>query len=309
MEKAPLISVLEQLSDFENSDNLYLDPLHAVKSPVKTASGSDHILEQPPVFVNPESPGFGDIDSPDSLVVRRDSGDSSDWSTLNQFFPPGCLQTPQLQLRPERGASVGSHLLPSPSVLPSIREGDNTSSSKTVREVLSDNFETQDKMENTVLKTRLDAVAAAADKVERRLCNFGPEDVTLEDRSSYKEYLDENRRLFEAYQELVDMLVRDLDGTNEDEKVIIDSLQRNELELRSKLKKNTLEVKQRVSSLANAHDISRPINAAESISLELQRQKEKIILEEKQTANKLKTEKCELKMRTLSRNPILSLVL
>ena len=189
LEKAPLISVLEQLSDFENSDNLYLDPLHAVKSP----SGSDHILEQIPVFVNPESPGFGDIDSPDSLVVRRDSGDSSDWSPLNQFFPPGCLQTPQLQLRPERGASVGSHLLPSPSVLPSIREGDNTSSSKTVQEVLSDNFETQDKMENHVLKTRLDAVAAAADKVERRLCNFGPEDVTLEDMSSYKEYLDEMR--------------------------------------------------------------------------------------------------------------------
>ena len=31
--------------------------------------------------------------------------------------------------------------------------------------------------------------------------------------------------------------------------------------------------------------------------MELQRQKEKRILEEKQTANNLKTEKCELKMR------------
>ena len=74
---------------------------------------------------------------------------------------------------------------------------------------MSDNFETQDKMEHTVLKTRLDAVAAAADSVERRLCNFGPEDVTLEDRSSYKEYLDENRRLFEAHQELVAMRRRE----------------------------------------------------------------------------------------------------
>ena len=58
---------------------------------------------------------------------------------------------------------------------------------------MSDNFETKDNVENSVLKTRLDAVALAADKVERRLCNFGPEDVTLEDMSSYKEYLDEMR--------------------------------------------------------------------------------------------------------------------
>ena len=104
-------------SDCGHSDDSghYLDPLKAVKSPTKevTSEGSAR-QEEHPVFENPESPSFGNIDSPDSLLERPVQRISPDWSTQNQFFPPGCLLTPQLVPRPERGASVGSFLLPSP---------------------------------------------------------------------------------------------------------------------------------------------------------------------------------------------------
>ena len=70
--------------------------------------------------------------------------------------------TPQLLPRPERGASVGSFLLHSPSVLPSIRE-ESAESSETALQVLSNNLNPQEEIMDPALKTRIDqAVFAAA---------------------------------------------------------------------------------------------------------------------------------------------------
>lgn len=76
--------------------------------------------------------------------------------------------TPQLLPRPERGASVGSFLLHSPSVLPSIRE-ESAESSETALQVLSNNLNPQEEIMDPALKTRIDQAVFAAAKVDLQL--------------------------------------------------------------------------------------------------------------------------------------------
>ena len=95
--KVPEKLMLEEVSDFEDSDDSgpYVDPLKAVKSPTKvTSECSTDQVEKHSVFENPESPSFGNIDSPDSLLGAPASRVSPHWSTQNQFFPLGCQLTP-----------------------------------------------------------------------------------------------------------------------------------------------------------------------------------------------------------------------
>ena len=73
--------------DQESSDDScdYVDPLHAVKSPVKDCEKIEAVDS---VFENPDSPAFGNIDSPDSPYLPRPSSsrDTFSWSSNNQFF-------------------------------------------------------------------------------------------------------------------------------------------------------------------------------------------------------------------------------
>ena len=88
--------ILDSSKEQGDSDDSchYVDPLHAVKSPVKDCELIETVDS---VFENPNSPAFGNIDSPDSLYLARpsSSGNTPSWSSTNQFFPPGCEGTPQ----------------------------------------------------------------------------------------------------------------------------------------------------------------------------------------------------------------------
>ena len=75
----PAVDVSEEANqdfsfDKENSDDScdYVDPLHAVKSPVKDC---EEIEAVDSVFENPDSPAFGNIDSPHSA----DKSDQGVW--------------------------------------------------------------------------------------------------------------------------------------------------------------------------------------------------------------------------------------
>ena len=225
--------ILDSSKEQEDSDDSchYVDPLHAVKSPVKDCELIETVDS---VFENPNSPAFGNIDSPDSLYLARPSSSENtpSWSSTNQFFPPGCEGTPQRgQDRP--GSGLGGFQLYSPTLLPIIREEvvDNT-----------ENIEQQETMDPTIT-TRVANAANAAAKIERRILNFGPEDVTLEDKESYKEYLKVNRELFEEYEDIVYKIINDLDVNEQDQKTVVETLQDNESQLRQKFKKNNVEVK------------------------------------------------------------------
>ena len=134
------------------------------------------------------------------------------------------------------------------------------------------------------IKTRINEAAA---KIERRLSNFGPEDITLEDRLCYMEYLNENRKLFEEYQDLVYKLIAELDTSVQEQKAAVETLQAKETDLRGKFKQNTHDVKQKVSQLVTAYETSRPMNAAEVNNIDLLRVQEARLVEERQKAANL----------------------
>ena len=282
---------LDSSTEQEDSDDSchYVDPLHAVKSPVKDC---EEIESVDSVFENPHSPAFGNIDSPDSLYLARpsSSSDTPSWSSTNQFFPPGCESTPQRGLiRP--GSSVGGFQPSSPTLLPIIREE--------IVEI-TENIQTIGEQEGTMdpaIVTRLANAANAAAKIERRISNFGPEDITLEDKESYKDYLKVNRELFEEYEDIVYKIISDLDVNEQEQKTAVETLKNNESELRQKFKKNNVEIKTKVSQLVSSYESSRPMNAAEVNNIDLLKQQETRLVEDRQKASKVKLEKCNLKMQ------------
>ena len=288
-EEENLDSSIEQ----EDSDDSchYVDPLHAVKSPVK-AEDCEEIESVDSVFENPHSPAFGNIDSPDSLYLARPSTsrDTPSWSSTNQFFPPGCESTPQRrQVGP--GSGVGGFQPSTPTLLPIINEEivENIENIQTIVE--------QEGTMDPTLVTRLADAANAAAKIERRISNFGPEDITLEDKDSYKEYLKVNRELFEEYEDIVYKLKGDLDVNEQEQKTAVETLENRESQLRQKFKKNNVEIKMKVSQLVSSYESSRPMNAAEVNNMDILKQQETRLVEDRQKASRMKQEKCKLKMQ------------
>ena len=69
-------------------------------------------------------------------------------------------------------------------------------------------------MDANVYKTRLKEVKKAFAMIDFRIELFGPEDVTLEDKNTYKDYLEETRKLLEEAQDAAFKLCTELDITS-----------------------------------------------------------------------------------------------
>ena len=83
--------------DSDDSDNLFEDPLHAVRTPIKDSG-------QP-------------IKSPEILPGPAERTDPENWSQVNQFFPAGCVFTPQLLPRPQISSVDSNSSVTAPPVL------------------------------------------------------------------------------------------------------------------------------------------------------------------------------------------------
>ena len=102
------------------------------------------------------------------------------------------------------------------------------------------------KMDDETYQARLRDVKKAFAKVDRRVDYFSPEDVTLEDRETYKDYIEETRRLLDEAQEVAFDLCADLDiASNADGNRIA---QVNQIEAKSieNWKKNARDIKKNI---------------------------------------------------------------
>ena len=69
-------------------------------------------------------------------------------------------------------------------------------------------------MDANVYKARLKELRKAFAKVDRRIKLFGPEDVTLLDKDTYKDYLEETRKLLDEAKDAAFYLCSELDITS-----------------------------------------------------------------------------------------------
>ena len=204
----------EEVFEDEEED---FDPLGAVKSPTKRDSVKR-----------------------DSLVVtltRERNKDSDNWSVrLNKFFPSDCVvspppyPSPSYQGNPETW-SINNQFFPPHCVLsPRLSKflSQSSEGTATIEEVdeeggvidqdLPENLLQIEyfpaKMDDKAFQQRLRIVKKSFAKVDRRVHLFTPEHVTLEDRATYRDYLEETRGLLDEAQDTAFDLCADLDITS-----------------------------------------------------------------------------------------------
>ena len=105
------------------------------------------------------------------------------------------------------------------------------------------------KMDETVYNERLKAVKRAFVKVDRRIRLLNPEDITLQDRDTYKEDLEETRKLFDTAQDVAFDLCTELDITCSTDSQRIEEINRLESKTEEEYKKNARDVKKKVQEL------------------------------------------------------------
>ena len=112
-------------------------------------------------------------------------GNPETWSFQNQFFPPNCVQSPRFP-SPNQNLMISAE----------VHERGVDIDTRLTEEVLQlEHFPS--KMDENEFKTKFLSVRKEFAKVDRKLKLFGPADVTLEDKDSYKADLFETRRLLD----------------------------------------------------------------------------------------------------------------
>ena len=193
----------------------YFDPLGAVKSPTKKNHGRK-----------------------DSLVVtltrrRSQEGPGDNWSIkFNKFFPSDCVVSPPPYLSPSSPRFQG--------FLNQIEEGQDTFSEVFEDEAGIDTNPSVEvlpieyfpsNMDANVYKARLKELRKAFAQVDHRIKLFGPDDVTLMNKETFKDYLEESRKLLHDAQDAAFDLCSELDIANDDDGRRIQEI--NQLEARS----------------------------------------------------------------------------
>ena len=101
-------------------------------------------------------------------------------------------------------------------------------------------------MDANVFKARLNELRKAFAQVDRRIRRFGPDDVTLLDKNTYKDYLEETRKLLDEAQDVAFDLCYELDITSATDSHRIEEINRLESKTEEDCKKNAHDVKKKV---------------------------------------------------------------
>ena len=201
----------EEVFEDEEED---FDPLGAVKSPTKRDSVKrdslvvtltrerDKDSDNWSVRLNKFFPSDC-VASPSPYPSPSYQGNPETWSLSNQFFPPHCVPSPRLS----RFLSQNSE---EPATIEEVdEEGESIDQDLPVELLPIEHF--PPKMDEQTYQARLRNVKKAFVQVDRRVNYFTPEDVTLEDRETYKDYIEETRRLLNEAQDAAFDLCADLD--------------------------------------------------------------------------------------------------
>ena len=261
--------------DVSEEDGEYLDPLRAVRSPHKS-----------------------DPARRESLVVtleRRRSQDADNWSVkVNKYFPSDCVLSPPpcIPLSSPRFRGFLNQTIESEEQFIEVFETVDGIGTTPSTEVLSIEY-FPSKMEETVYNDRLKAVKRAFATVDRRLRFLNPEEITLGDKDTHKDYIEETRRVLNTAQDAAFDLCTELDINNVTDSQRIEEINRLESRTEEECKKNARNVKKKVLELiASAPNITIGATSTIGVQNNSQQEDEK---EAKITADKIV--KVELRMK------------
>ena len=170
-------------------------------------------------------------------------------------------------------------------------------------------------MDGEDYKARLLNVKKALAKIDRRVSHFGPADVTLEDKDTYKEYLNETRRLLDEAQEIAFNLIAELDIDSVEDGNRIAEIETLDNAASDKFKRNARDVKNKMLELLADYETSRPTADVEAQNLQFTRDKVQKEAEKEAKIAQQNKLKVELKMKNATKksqdlkkkiNPVLS---
>ena len=119
------------------------------------------------------------------------------------------------------------------------------------------------KMDITEYETKLKAVKSSMRRAEDKILGYGPDDVTAADQDEYKKHLDKIRVVYEKFMELANSLIDDLDDTKVDDEQRVIIVNQLKVDMRNKLKKNEIDVKNKVVEVIAAYEADKPLSAAD----------------------------------------------
>ena len=300
-------AVDEEVFEDEEED---FDPLGAVKSPTKRDSVKrDSLVVTLTRERNKDSDNWSVrlnrffpsdcVVSPPPYPSPSYQGNPETWSINNQFFPPHCVLSPRLS----RFLSQNSE---GQATIEEIHEERGVAAEDLTVELLPiEHFPS--KMDDTTFQARLRNIRKAFAKVDRRVSFFIPEQVTLEDRETYKDYLEETRRLLDEAQDVAFDLCADLDISSTTDGNRIGEVNRIETKSVENCMKNALDIKKKIQELVASvpgRNIGEAAPAASSVDVQnlqfildrTQREAEK----EAQVAAE-KVQKVEIKMKNTTK--------
>ena len=163
-------------------------------------------------------------------------------------------------------------------------------------------------MDANVCKTRVKEVKKAFAMIGFRIKLFGPEDITLEDKNDYKDYLEETRKLLEEAQVAAFKLCTELDISSVYEYERIQEIYQLESnatrDCTNKAREIESKIVELIASVPGTAEGTRSANNTDNLSLQfihdrwIQREAEK----EARLA-KEKTTKIELRMKHVTGSP------
>ena len=267
--------------EISDSDNEYIDPLGAVKSPNKSSLPSE------------------------GSHIQGNSPSPRNWSTeVNQFFPDGCVSTPVIPAPSSSSRSV-TRSLPSPRLnLQTIVETERDEVFEQQEERSGETFDQQEarseqsfeqqtevpealtgnttepnpnstpNMETDAYNRKLIQIKLEVDRVDRKRGAYTKDQVNEIDHTRCHVKLDEIQNAEESCQDKIFELIYELDENVAADEARIKSLRSLSDDLRKRVMTNANEVKVRMAEILREKEENKPMSAWEKKNLELKQQED-----------------------------------
>ena len=259
--------------EISDSDDEYIDPLRAVKSPNKSSLPS----EGSQIQGHSPSPGC--------------------WSQVNQFFPDGCVTTPVPG--PSSTSRSITHSLPSPRLnLETIVEAERDEVFDQQKDSSGEAFDSQienpeasrsdktgglnteeidpncnPKMDTNIYNEKLAQIKSEIGKVDRKRESYTKDDANEYDHAECHVKLQKIEDAEESCQDKIFDLITELDENVEADEARINSLRSLSDDLKRRVKTNAKEVKDRMVEILKEKEENKPMSAFEKETLDLEKKK------------------------------------
>ena len=271
----------ENVEEIE-SDEEFVDPLKAVRTPSKTRRSSL-----------------------DFVPLEGQEGDPDNQSTCNLFFPLNCILSPHFEIQPRSLLSTSSILSPVLSlerVLEVEEEVFDTNLEEELpvpnpRNILPIEY-FPSAMDEGDYKTKLTVLNKEVRKVKRLIDEYTPAAASIGDANLYHTFLGDIRKAHMKCQDNLDGLLDELEVGNPSDVIRINELKSISTELSNAFKKNDKDVKDKFVQLVAEYETNRPMSVAEKSNLEALEQKEARIRDKEKREAEVRKEKMELKMKS-----------